>query len=65
MTGQCKIEGCTNLAKYALYMTLEDGKKVWLHVCRTHEKIIGDDNMRRAGGYISQKQLDEIRRSKQ
>lgn len=47
--GQCQVEGCLNPAKYNLFRT-SNGKKVWLDVCEKHERIIGDENMRRAGG---------------
>ncbi len=51
MKGQCEVEGCQDPAKYGLYKTQPDGKKVWLHVCRKHEGEIGSENHRRAGGY--------------
>ena len=51
--GQCEVEGCNNLAKYGLYRTKPNGKKEWLKVCIFHEGQIGDENMRRAGGYYS------------
>jgi len=46
----CEVEGCPNLAKYALYKTFPDGTKKWLKVCGQHEEEIGNENMRRAGG---------------
>lgn len=49
--GQCQVEDCFKLAKHGLYRTNANGEKVWLHVCGYHEGIIGDENMRRAGGY--------------
>lgn len=48
--GKCQIEGCNKLAQYGLYRTTLMGEKEWLYVCRYHEKIIGDENMRREGG---------------
>ena len=50
----CDIEGCPNLAKYALYKTYPDHKKVWLNVCYQHEQEIGNENMARAGGRYEQ-----------
>jgi len=52
--GRCQVEGCNSVAKYGLYHTSANGKKVWLNVCREHERIIGDENMRRAGGRYEQ-----------
>jgi hypothetical protein len=49
----CEIENCNNPARYQLFRTLEDGEKVWVWVCVMHEKIIGDENMKRAGGYYN------------
>lgn len=54
MKEQCQIEGCQDPAKYALYEIKLDGNKVWIHVCILHEKHIGDENMRRAGGYFTE-----------
>jgi len=51
--GRCKVESCNSAAKYGLYRT-SNGKKVWLNVCGEHERIIGDENMRRAGGRYEQ-----------
>jgi hypothetical protein len=48
MKGQCEIPGCNNPARYALYKTLPDGKKKWLHVCLRHEADIGHENILRA-----------------
>lgn len=48
----CQVEGCLNLAEYALYKTFPDGAKTWLNVCRLHEKEIGDENVRRAKGSV-------------
>ena len=53
MKGQCEIGGCHEPAKYALYKTYPDGKKVWLHVCKEHEGEIGNENFKRAGGYFT------------
>lgn len=50
---QCQIDGCQNLAKYALYKLFPNSEKRWLHVCREHEEEIGSENMRRAGGYYT------------
>jgi len=53
--GRCQVEeGCNNAAKYGLYRTSANGEKVWLNVCGEHERIIGDENMRRAGGRYEQ-----------
>ena len=54
--GRCQVEeGCNSAAKYGLYRTSANGKKVWLNVCRACERKIGDENMRRAGGrYIKE-----------
>lgn len=30
-----------------------DGQKQWLHVCKQHEREIGDENESRAGGHLS------------
>lgn len=48
--GMCQVKGCNKPAKYGLYRTNPDGSKVWLHVCKQGEKIIGADNLKRAGG---------------
>ena len=50
MKKQCEVDDCTNLAKHALFRTHSDGKKEWLNVCPLHERKIGDENMRQAGG---------------
>ena len=47
---QCEVEGCPDLAKYELFRVRRNGTKEWLHVCRLHEGIIGDENERLAGG---------------
>jgi len=60
MTGQCEIKGCQKPAKYALYKTFNDGKR-WLHVCKEHEGKIGNENTERAGGYLTERTLDELR----
>jgi len=61
--GRCQVEGCNRFllghhipsaAKYGLYRTSANGEKVWLNVCGEHERIIGDENMRRAGGRYEQ-----------
>lgn len=49
MTGQCEITGCLQPAKYVLYKTFTNGKKLWLHVCKKHEGEIGLENLRRVG----------------
>ena len=63
--GQCQVEGCNRLARWALYRTNPDGRKVWLHVCDEHERIIGNENMRRAGGRYEPKggESDAARKS--
>jgi len=53
--GNCEVDGCKRKAIYALYKTFPNDIKVWLHVCREHEKEIGIENMRRAGGYYTKK----------
>jgi len=61
--GLCQVEGCNNKAKYWLYKTYfhtflnspSRGIKKWLHVCRGCERGIGNENMRRAGGYCGGK----------
>ena len=53
MKGQCEVNGCTNQARFALYRTDPDGEKKWIHVCQTHEKEIGAENLQRAGGYTA------------
>ena len=50
---QCQIGGCQNPAKYSIYKTYPDGKNRWLHVCKEHEKEIGDENVRSSGEYSS------------
>jgi len=47
----CEIEGCPLRAKYNLYQT-ENGKKTFKKVCDRHERIIGYENLQRAGGYV-------------
>ena len=51
----CQVKDCINLARYNLYKTNSNGEKIWLYVCVKHEKIIGDENMRRAGGRYNAK----------
>ncbi len=46
--GQCEVKGCQNEAKYGLFKTYPNGRKVWLHVCPLHEREIGNENLRRA-----------------
>ena len=46
----CQYDGCNQPARYALFRTYPDGKKVWLHVCKGHERLIGDENLRQDGG---------------
>jgi len=53
MKKQCQFKGCQETAKYALYEIKPNGNKEWLHVCILHEKHIGDENMRLAGGYFT------------
>ena len=48
--GQCQVESCYSPAGYGLYRTKPDGRKEWLYVCWLHQKLIGDENMRLAGG---------------
>jgi len=56
---ECQIAGCSKPAIHPLYKTYTDGPlantKVWLHVCRHHEQMIGDENMVRAGGKVEKK----------
>ena len=54
----CQVEGCTAPAKYGIYKTNSDGTKVWLKVCKLHDKQIGDENMARAGGYYNRKKKE-------
>ena len=53
MQGQCEVSGCTQPARYGIYKTYPNGEKVWLHVCCLHEQVIGRENLKRAGGYMS------------
>jgi len=48
--GKCQVSGCQARAKNSLYQLQPSGEKVWVHVCEPHERRIGDENMRRAGG---------------
>jgi len=56
--GPCQVEGCHTPAKYGLYKTYfhsflnspSKGIKKWLHVCRLDERLIGNENLKRAGG---------------
>ena len=43
----CQVSGCNRPARYALYRTMPDGRKVWLEVCREHEGEIGMENLAR------------------
>ena len=52
MQGQCEVLGCTQPARYGIYKTYPNGKKVWLHIYRSHEQVIGRENIKRAGGYL-------------
>ena len=58
----CQIEGCNRMSKYNIYRNCADGKKVWLNCCERHEKIIGDENMRRAGGRYEDKLQEQVKR---
>jgi len=49
---RCQVNGCKQSAKYALYKTYDGGEKVWIQVCDQHEKEIGSENLKRAGGRI-------------
>ena len=60
MKGQCEVNGCTNQARFALYRTDPDGEKKWIHVCQTHEKEIGAENLQRAGGYTKTIRFDRV-----
>ena len=55
---QCQIDGCKQPAKFALYKTLPE--KVWLQVCDAHEKEIGRENLKRAGGYVYRTKTGEL-----
>ena len=50
-TPHCEYNGCNQPAKYELFKTHKDGRKVWLKVCKGHEKVIGLENLERARGY--------------
>ena len=50
-TPHCEYNSFNQPAKYELFKTYQDGRKVWLKVCKGHEKIIGLENLERAGGY--------------
>ena len=58
MKGQCEIGGCQKPAKYALNKLYPDGKKRWLHVCKEHEGEIGNENLNRVGGHLTEKELN-------
>ena len=60
MTRQCEVEGCQNLVKWAMYKTFPNGEKKWLHVCGSCEQEIGQENFKRAGGYLTAKELDDL-----
>jgi len=64
MKERCEIEGCKNLAKYAMYKTYPDGEKIWIHVCESHEQEIGQENFKRAGGYLTAKELEDLQAMK-
>lgn len=51
-TNGCQYDGCNLPTLYALFKTYQDGRKVWLSVCKLHEKVIGAENLMRAGGYV-------------
>lgn len=51
LRGKCQVEGCNGRATNGLYRTDSQGNKEWLHVCRLHEGLVGNENMRRAGGH--------------
>lgn len=61
---QCQVNGCQNLAEYALYKTCfctylnspSTGIKRWIHVCGKCEEEIGNENMRRAGRYYTKEE---------
>ena len=45
--GQCQVEGCSRLATYGIFRTSK-GKKEWLYACSSHERIIGNENLKEA-----------------
>ena len=53
--GICQVESCNSPAKYGIYRTDSKGNKQWLHVCKEHEGPIGEENLKRAGGYYGGK----------
>lgn len=52
MKKQCEVYGCERPAKYALFKTFPGGRKRFLHVCKEHEREIGNENLKRAGVYV-------------
>ncbi len=62
MKEQCAIGECNQPAKYSLYKTSwHDGSKAWLNVCSYHEYQIGNENMQRAGGRVTEETLADLR----
>ncbi|GAJ13654.1 unnamed protein product [marine sediment metagenome] len=45
-----EVEGCNDSARYGIFWLRLSGKKLWLYVCRLHERVIGNENMCWAGG---------------
>jgi len=64
MKGQCEVEGCKNPAKWAMYKTFPNGEQKWIHVCDSHEQEIGAENFKRAGGYLTAKELQDLQAMK-
>lgn len=45
----CSAADCKNSAINSLYEIKPDGSKAWRYVCKLHEGLIGDNNMRIKG----------------
>ena len=66
MSEQCQ-NGCQEPAEYAMYKTYfytyqnspSTGIKRWIRVCEKCEEEIGNENMRRAGGYYTKEENNE------
>lgn len=46
MEDRCEIPGCKKKALYALYWQLRE-QKVWIHVCKEHEEMLGNKNSKK------------------
>ena len=49
---QCEYDGCSRAGPFALYLTYPGGTKHWINVCDQHERVVAQENLKRAGGHL-------------